>query len=127
MGASEKRAAAYHPGDGPTEPRPALGPHDTARLVDALAPIRRAFGTPYLVGSALTRRDPRDIDVRLMLTDDDPLMVDRSRVAALSLAVSVYLRHVTDLAVDFQFQSTTEGNRHRGARSALYPTGDDRG
>lgn len=62
--------------------RSGLGPHDTARLVDTVAPLRRAFGTPYLVGSALTCRDPRDVDVRLMLPDGDPLLTDALRARA---------------------------------------------
>jgi len=103
----------------------ALGPTEHRRLIDALAGIRCSFAMPYLVGSALTRRRPRDIDVRVMLPDDDPFMVDPQRVAALNDAVSVYLRHVTDLPVDFQFQTVTEGNAERGSRSALFPTWED--
>lgn len=104
------------------EARIALGPTDMHRLAGALDQIRAAFSMPYLVGSALRRRDPRDIDVRIMLDDEDPLLTDRARVKALNTAISVYLRHVTDLPVGFQFQSVTEGNAEPGPRSALFTT-----
>lgn len=49
-----------------------LSPPDLHRLDWACVPIRRAFGTPpYLVGSALTRPDFRDIDLRLILDNDE--------------------------------------------------------
>lgn len=47
-----------------------LSPPDFHRLNWACRPIRHAFRTPpYLVGSALTRLDFRDIDIRLILDD----------------------------------------------------------
>jgi hypothetical protein len=48
-----------------------LSPPDFHRLNWACRPIRDAFGSPpYLVGSALTRPDFRDIDIRLILDDE---------------------------------------------------------
>lgn len=73
----------------------------------------------YLVGSAMTRRDWRDVDVRLMMTDeafdkmfggvDDP-GVTLSPLILLNAAVSEWLQRRTGLPVDFQFQRMSDAN-----------------
>lgn len=93
--------------------------------------INDAFGGfgCYLVGSALERPDWRDVDVRLMMSDEefarlfpdagdhwehDPLWL------LLTVAISTWLRQVTGLPVDFQFQPQTLANaQHKGLRHAL--------
>ena len=107
----------------PERPRATyLSPPDLYRLDAACVPLREAFGTPYLVGSVLRRRDFRDVDVRLLLQDDD---FDRqfpssARLKVLNAAVSALLRDATGLPVDFQFQRQAEANAlHGGPRSAL--------
>lgn len=98
-----------------------LSPPEMHRLDIACVPLKVAFGTPYLVGSVNTRRDYRDVDVRLILDDDDPVLADGPRVRALNFALSEYLRAMTGLPVDFQFQSMTAANsgEHEGFRNPL--------
>lgn len=96
-----------------------LGPPELRRLDLACVPIVRAFGAePYLVGSVNTRRDYRDVDVRLILADDHPVH-GQGDIHGLNFALSEYLRLSTDLPVDFQIQAQTEANEHRGVRNPL--------
>lgn len=77
-----------------------------------------AFGEyPYLVGSALQRKDWRDIDVRLMLQDEeyerlgDPRHTDMSgKWHAFVLAFSALGKSMTGLPVDFQIQQQSRAN-----------------
>ena len=68
---------------------------------------------PYLVGSALTGRNPKDIDIRLMLNgeeferyvgDIDLINQPYTRWATLCQAFSALGEKVTGLPIDFQFQ-----------------------
>lgn len=87
--------------------------------------IHRAFGEPpYLVGSAGIdgSRDFRDVDVRLILSDEQFYLVcpDRARWELLCLAIGTYLSERTGLPVDFQIQRTVEANeRFKGSRNPL--------
>lgn len=84
---------------------------------------------PYLVGSALERRDHRDVDVRVILADDEfeqrfGSEVDwRSNRAlkAMNLAFSALGQEMTGLPVDFQVEQMTDANASNptGARNAL--------
>lgn len=97
-----------------------LSPQQMYALDLACIPIRRAFQYgPYLVGSVNTRRDYRDVDVRCIVTDDDPVLADAMRVKALNFMVSQYLGLTTGLPVDFQFQSQSEAAEHDGFRNPL--------
>lgn len=113
-----------------------LSPPDFHRLEWACRPILDAFGTPpYLVGSALTRPDFRDIDLRLILDDD---VVERMFGAAgdwgtakppmhglrllLDIALSDLIAKGAGLPwpIDFQIQSMTEANvPEHGARNPM--------
>lgn len=74
----------------------------------------------YLVGSVLTRRDWRDVDVRLMMADaafdrmfGSPDVKDAHELSPLQLlnaAVSEWLQRRTGLPIDFQFQQMTDAN-----------------
>jgi len=99
----------------------ALGPHDAFLLDTLCRPISETFGMCYLVGSVLTRRDPRDIDIRCMVPDDDSLATPSIRRQILNAHISASLSVATRLPVDFQFQGTTEGNtmQSQTPRSAL--------
>jgi len=91
-----------------------------------------AFGeAPYLVGSALKTTKWRDVDVRLILSDEqyealglgDP-RENRQRMngkwVSLCLAYSALGKQMTGLPIDFQIQQQTFANKHHdGARSAL--------
>lgn len=105
-----------------------LSPPDLHRLDWACVPIRRAFGTPpYLVGSALTRPDFRDIDLRLILDDDvvermfgphpaTGLLGDNNDPPRVRLLLNIALSDLIARAaglpwpIDFQIQSMTEAN-----------------
>ncbi|SRR5260370_10743232 len=84
----------------------------------------------YLVGSAMERRDFRDVDIRCILDDDEfaRLFPDcprnpqwNARWSLLCSAISEWLSTHSSLPVDFQFQSQTAANRDFGdrPRSAL--------
>lgn len=89
-----------------------------------------AFGDPpYLVGSALSGKVWRDVDVRLILTDDDYARMGfgdpgdsqrNGRWVSLCMAYSALGRQMTGLPVDFQIQQQSWANeRYKGERSAL--------
>jgi hypothetical protein len=94
-------------------------------LNDACIPIAEAFGSlPYLVGSVTERPDYRDIDLRLILTDEDFDHWFRGRVMLWSLICLTIGRHLasaTGLPIDFQIQRRTEANEKHpdGARHPL--------
>jgi hypothetical protein len=99
-------------------------------LNDALG----GFGS-YLVGSSITRRDYRDVDIRYILDDGafdrlfrcDPKDADTGRAGWLNplwslmcTSISFWLREQTGLPVDFQIQRQTQANAlHDGPRHAL--------
>lgn len=83
-----------------------------------------AFGDwPFLVGSAATGKQWRDVDVRLILDDERyvelvgkvgrPEAMNK-RWCAFNMAFSELGRHMTGLPIDFQIQRQTDAN-------ALYP------
>lgn len=84
------------------------------RLLDDWgANLRRMFlgEVAYLVGSALTTAEHRDVDVRLMLDDDHhSALRGVVNLADLNLAVSLWGQTVTGLPIDFQVQRTREAN-----------------
>lgn len=85
------------------------------RLLDDWgANLRRMFpgyGGPYLVGSALTTADHRDVDVRLMLDDPEyEALASAVLLADLNLTVSLWGQQVTGLPIDFQVQLTEAAN-----------------
>lgn len=110
---------------------------DLMRLNDACIRIREAFShPPYLVGSANTSTEYRDVDVRTILSDEefDELFGSNEHYWSLfCMAVSEYLRAATGLPVDYQVQRQSvanekypEGVRHPLGRSArLYAGGGD--
>lgn len=96
--------------------------------------IREIFeDTPYLVGSCMTRPDYRDVDVRIILTDErfdalfprphaDPLRHFNEN------AITDYYVNATGLRIDFQIQRQTEANaKYPGVRHplGLYVSNED--
>jgi hypothetical protein len=88
-----------------------------------------SFGC-YLVGSALQRQDWRDIDIRMILSDEDfarefPNVEGRtwehdSKWLLTIVSISAWLSKQTGLPVDFQIQPQTHANEvHKGPRSAI--------
>ena len=96
-----------------------LSPPDFHRLDWACRPIYVAYGTPpYLVGSAETRPDFRDIDLRLILPDDEFAgMVPNEEIGLLlNIALSSLIARAADLPwpIDFQIQQRTAANDEFG-------------
>lgn len=90
--------------------------------------VLRAFGTcAFLVGSATKSKDWRDVDVRLILSDEDWVREEfgdpknpGERWAAYCMAFSALGKQMTGLPIDFQIQQQTDANeRDRGQREAL--------
>jgi hypothetical protein len=91
--------------------------------------VLNAFGeVPYLVGSALSSRTPRDVDVRLILSDEqyeawgfgDPRHPHQNpKWEATVLAFSALGTRLTGLPIDFQVQAASVANQDDGPRSAL--------
>jgi hypothetical protein len=88
------------------------------------------FGhTCYQVGSSLSSKDWRDVDVRLILPDDEfKAMFGKHALAAegdpklsaITLAFAALGKAMTGLPIDFQIQSATRANElYPGNRSAL--------
>lgn len=98
--------------------------------------VRDYFGhVPYQVGSSLRTKDWRDVDVRLVLSDEEfaarfgsvhVTEVD-PRFAAVTLAFCALGAHMTGLPIDFQIQPQTHANSRYGGhmRGALveFPMG----
>lgn len=87
-----------------------------ARLNDACIPVTGAFGSPpYLVGSATQQGDFRDVDLRLILTDEefDHWFAGHQMLWSLiCMTIGEHLASVTGLPIDFQIQRMTEANEN---------------
>ncbi|OJU44491.1 MAG: hypothetical protein BGN98_13990 [Microbacterium sp. 69-7] len=103
----------------------ALSPRQMFLLDEACKPIAEAFEPPYLVGTAVTRQEYRDVDVRLILADERygrlRKAVGKRGLALLGLAIGEYLAARTGLPIDFQIQQQTAANHHHpgGMRNPL--------
>lgn len=99
------------------------------QINEAYAYCEHAF--IYLVGSSLERSDWRDIDLRMIMSDDDfrrefPDAHDNGswefdpKWVLLTCAISAQLTKVTGLPIDFQFQPMTFANKaHPGKRHPM--------
>lgn len=107
-----------------------IGAPEFFELNQACRTIVEAYGVcVYLVGSALERRDYRDVDIRCILNDEDfdqkypGITGNFSFDARWSLdcsAISLFLSKHSGLKIDFQFQRQTQANEeYDGARSAV--------
>lgn len=103
----------------------AFSPRQMFLLDEACRPIAEAFDeAPYLVGTAATRQDYRDVDVRLILDDETygrlVEVVDTPLREFLGLAIGEYLAARTGLPIDFQIQQQSAANEaHDGSRNPL--------
>lgn len=107
-----------------------IGAPQFFHLNNACTILNAAFGYHnYLVGSAIERRDFRDVDVRCIMPDEAyarlfPGLTGNPSVNAhwslVCAAISEWLSHRTGLPIDFQIQMQTEANAEfSGPRSAL--------
>ncbi len=81
------------------------------------------WGSVFLVGSSLERRDYRDVDVRCIIDDAD---FDRLFPAGgnqhdalwslMCASISLYLERHTGLPIDFQIQRRTDANKEYSGR-----------
>lgn len=89
------------------------------RLDVAVAPLNAIDGYGvYLVGSVSERPDFRDVDVRLILSDNefDRLFGHSPELwSVFCYAVSRWLSQDTELPIDFQVQRQTEANEKHAA------------
>jgi hypothetical protein len=114
-------------------PNPGIGMPAAIHLDEFGSHIDAAFHPAgfgvYHVGSSLMGKKWRDVDVRLILSDEeyeqmgfgDPKHThDNPKWVALVLAFSALGRQMTGLPIDFQIQQQTLCNQQfRGGRSAL--------
>lgn len=95
----------------------------------ACTTINQAYGTCYLVGSSLSTKNYRDVDVRVLMDDDkfDQMFPGcgsrpdlHARWSLTCTAISEWLTSRNGLPIDFQIQRRTEANTEfRGPRNAL--------
>ena len=78
----------------------------------------------YLVGSALERGDYRDVDIRAIMHDEEfdaTFGGHGNRLGLTCMALSAWLKNMTGLPIDFQFQRMSIANaRHKGPRNAMF-------
>lgn len=85
------------------------------------------FGSVYLVGSSLVKRDFRDVDIRAIIDDEEFKRLfpnggyERDAFwSMLCASVSLWLSQHSDLPIDFQIQSRTFANdKFKGERCAV--------
>ena len=87
-------------------------------LDEACKPLRATFPDygPYLVGSVMERPTFRDVDVRLILSDEQYDRLTDDEWGLLGFITSRHLVAVTGLPIDFQFQRHTEASAAYGER-----------
>lgn len=86
---------------------------DFERVEEWCRGVRILFGQPpYLVGSAISRPDYRDIDLRLILSDEDFDAEWRNpvKVRLMNRAISTWGQRETGLPIDFQIQRQSAAN-----------------
>ena len=91
--------------------------------------LRDYFGAvAYQVGSSLTCKTWRDVDVRIILDDDEfttrfgtvRTAENNPKLAAITLAFAALGKEMTGLPIDFQIQPQSWANeKYDGPRSAL--------
>jgi hypothetical protein len=76
----------------------------------------------FLVGTALTSKDYRDVDVRIVLTDETVAHLDRIlHRPTLGLALSHEGQRATGLPIDCQVQSLTESGQEASKPDTATP------
>ena len=97
---------------------------DFERVEEWCRGIRILFGQPpYMVGSAMLRKDYRDIDLRLILADKafDRQWRNPIKVRLMNRAMSTWGQRETGLPIDFQIQRQSVANERwpDGIRNAM--------
>lgn len=127
-------ASPFEPGD-PRRAETYVGSPGVFLLNQACMVIAAAFDTPaFLVGSAVTTKTRRDVDVRVILPDDRykelfPGIGANPRThplwSLLCSSTALWLAQASGLPVDFQVQSQSRADLEDGPRVALgvFPDG----
>lgn len=118
--------------ESPKKTTAGVGMPQTLYLHEFGSQVWAGFGNlPYLVGSALTGKSWRDVDVRLLLEDEEYVRLFPGvkgywdehldgKWVAWCLAWSALGERLTGLPIDFQIQRQSEANAlYNGPRSAL--------
>jgi hypothetical protein len=91
-----------------------LGVSELYRLDSACARLQALYPFQvYLVGSVLERRNYRDVDIRLLITDKKWSRHLSREWLFFNAAISDQLAAATGLPIDFQFQSRTEWDMYK--------------
>lgn len=89
-------------------------------LNTCIQPICKVFGYQvFLVGSVLTRRDWRDVDIRVILPEYGDLFGHDHHRKVLGMMMSEWLANRTGLPIDLQLQTMEEAAKYDGKRNAL--------
>jgi hypothetical protein len=99
-----------------------LTTYDLHRLDLAVSPLRRLCPDIYLVGTVLTEPNWRDVDIRMIMSDDefDEVFSNSLLWEVFCLTTTAWLRSETNLPIDFQVQRMTEANeKHNKIRNHL--------
>lgn len=86
--------------------------------------LRVSFKTHvYLVGSVLTGKDWRDVDVRIVISDEAFESIPMQTLD-LDMLLSEWGQNQTDLPIDCQVQSASEFSTYKGPRNprGIFPT-----
>ncbi len=87
---------------------------DVYKLRIACDTLAKCFGYGcYQVGSSLTTKDYRDVDLRTILKDEeyDTFIQTDERLKFLNAVISEWIAARTGLPIDFQFQRQTQANK----------------
>lgn len=89
-------------------------------LNTCIQPICKVFGYQvFLVGSCLTTRDFRDVDIRVILQKWEGLFDHEHHRKVIGMMMSEWLSTRTGLIIDLQLQTMEEANEYKGKRNAL--------
>ena len=92
-------------------------------LNTCILPICKVFGYQvFLVGSAIHRRDFRDVDVRVIWGRFEGILDNEHGRKVVGMMMSEWLSSRTGLVIDFQIQTMAEADEHKGPRYALGTT-----
>ena len=86
----------------------------------AIYPLTKMCPDIYLVGTVLTTKDWRDVDVRMIMSDtefDEVFGENQFLWETYCLGITSWLREQSGLPIDFQVQRQSEANtKHKGGR-----------
>lgn len=89
-------------------------------LNTCIQPICAIFGFQvFLVGSCLTTRSFRDVDIRVIWGSYDGVLSTERERKVIGMMMGEWLSNRTGLVIDLQIQTMDEANEHKGNRYAL--------